>query len=64
MLNPLEARKEKTIGDAAAGGLGIERVNKNTIIPTWTHGIDLDSWYSICTLESHAYERTECCPFA
>ena len=32
----------------------------------WTrnHCIDLDSWYSIGTTESHAYERAECCPYA
>ena len=27
-------------------------------------GIDLDSWYSISTLESHTYKRAECCPYA
>ena len=27
-------------------------------------GIDLDSWYSIGNLESHTYERAECCPYA
>ena len=29
-----------------------------------THGIDLNSWYSIDTPESHMYERAECCPYA
>ena len=29
-----------------------------------THGIDLDTWYSIGTTESHTYERAECCPYA
>ena len=29
-----------------------------------THSIDLDSWYRIGTLESHKYERAECCSFA
>ena len=29
-----------------------------------THGVDLDSWYSIGTPESHKYEKAECCPFA
>ena len=29
-----------------------------------THGIDLNSWYSIGTPESHMYERAECYPYA
>ena len=29
-----------------------------------THGIDLNSWYSIGTSESHTYERAECYPYA
>ena len=40
------------------------------MICTWTYGIDnthgivLNSWYSIRTSESHTYERAECCPYA
>ena len=29
-----------------------------------THGIDLNSWYSIDTPELHTYERAECYPYA
>ena len=29
-----------------------------------THGIDLNSWYSIGTPESHTYEGAECYPYA
>ena len=29
-----------------------------------THDIDLNSWYSIGTPESHMYERGECYPYA
>ena len=29
-----------------------------------THGVDLNSWYSIGTPESNMYERAECCPYA
>ena len=29
-----------------------------------TDGIDLNSWYSIHTPESHTYERAKCCPYA
>ena len=29
-----------------------------------THGIDINSWYSIGTPESHTYERAECYPYA
>ena len=28
-----------------------------------THGINLNSWYSIDTPESHTYERAECYPY-
>ena len=31
---------------------------------TTTHGKDLASLYSIGTLESHTYEKAECCPYA
>ena len=31
---------------------------------TRTHCIDLDSWYSIGTLELDMYKRAECCPYA
>ena len=34
------------------------------MVSTRTHGIDIDSWYSIGTLESDKYERAECCPYA
>ena len=40
------------------------------MVYTWTHGIDsthgidLDTWYSIGTPESHTYERAQCCPYA
>ena len=40
------------------------------MVQTWTHGIDnthgidLSSWYSIGTPESHTYERAECYPYA
>ena len=40
------------------------------MVKTWTHGIDdthgidLDRWYSIGTLELHMYERAKCCPYA
>ena len=39
------------------------------MVDTWTqgidntHDIDLDSWYSIGTPESHTYERAECWPY-
>ena len=29
-----------------------------------THGIDLNSWYSIGTSELHTYERAKCYPYA
>ena len=29
-----------------------------------THGIDLDSWYSIGTYKSHTYKRAKCYPYA
>ena len=29
-----------------------------------THGIELDSWYSIGTSKSHTYKRAECYPYA
>ena len=28
-----------------------------------THGIELNSWYSIGTPESYTYKRAECCPY-
>ena len=28
-----------------------------------THGIDLNSWYSIGTTKSHTYKRAQCCPY-
>ena len=52
------------------------RYRHGLMVSTWTHGInmdswywltigiDSDSWYIIDTPESHTYERAKCCPYA
>ena len=34
------------------------------MVLTMIHVIYLNSWYRIGTIESHTYERAECCPYA
>ena len=40
------------------------KTKKGTKYQTETHGIDINSWYSIGTPESDLYERAECYPYA